>query len=221
MWSTENDRNVASLLSISLIRGCSSAWREDQKTNPSCRCSCAGQWSARRPLCFAEAMAGVTMMMLTWNRREKEWTEDRQLYGCYHLRSSLDMSEQELWKLYITLTRVEDAFRHMKSDWGLGPFHHQLDRRCQAHIWITILANHLLRWTEYSLQFAGYQCTWRVLRRKLQTHCYATVIVPITTRLVHHTRKPGRPTEVQRLIYSLLGIDWNTLPIRHRTYRSQ
>lgn len=158
---------------------------------------------------------------LTWSRREMEWDKNRQLHGCYHLRSSIDMSDQDLWKLYITLTRVEDAFRHMKSDLGLRPFHHQSAQRCGAHIWITILAYHLLRWTEYSLTLAGYKCTWRTLRRRLQTHCYATVIVPTATKRVHHTRKAGRPNEVQRLIYSLLGIDLSRLPVRRRTYRSE
>lgn len=144
---------------------------------------------------------------LAWNRREEDWTKDRQLHGCYHLRSTVDMSDQQLWKLYITLTRVENAFRHRKSDLGPWPFHHQTARRCGAHIWITILAYHLLRWTEYSLHLAGYDCTWTTLRRRLQTHCYATVIVPTARGLVHHNRKAGRPNEVQRLIYSLLGIN--------------
>ncbi|MFN2352032.1 MAG: transposase, partial [Kiritimatiellia bacterium] len=144
-----------------------------------------------------------------------------QLHGCYHLRSSIDMSDQEIWKLYITLTRVEDAFRHMKSDLGLRPFHHQSAQRCGAHIWITILAYHLLRWTEYSLNLAGYKCTWRTLRRRLQPHCYVTVIVPTAKKRVHHTRKAGRPNEVQRLIYSLLGIDLTRLPVKRRTYQSE
>lgn len=158
---------------------------------------------------------------LVWNRRETEWDQSRQLHGCYHLRSSIDMSDQELWKLYITLTRVEDAFRHMKSDLGLRPFHHHSAQRCGAHIWITILAYHLLRWTEYSLNLAGYKCTWRTLRRRLQTHCYATVIVPTANKRVHHIRKAGRANEVQRLIYSLLGIDLTRLPVKRRTYRSE
>ena len=156
---------------------------------------------------------------LIWCRREQEWNKNRQLHGCYHLRCSIDLPDQELWKLYITLTRVEDAFRHMKSDLGLRPFHHQTASRCEAHIWITVLAYHLLRWTEYSLTLSGYNSTWRTIRRKLQTHCYATIIVPTTTKLVHHTRKAGRPNEVQKMIYTLLGVDWKNLPIKHRTYR--
>lgn len=156
---------------------------------------------------------------LTWMRREEEWDKKRQLHGCYHLRCSIDMPDQDLWKLYITLTRVEDAFRHMKSDLGLRPFHHQTADRCKAHIFITILAYHLLRWIEYTLNMADYHCTWRTLRRRLQSHCYTTIIVPTTSDKVHHTRKAGKPNEVQKMIYSLLGVDWKALPVTRQTYR--
>lgn len=76
-----------------------------------------------------------------------------------------------------------------------------------------------MRWTEHSLHLAGYDCTWRALRRKLQTHCYATVVVPTAAGLVHHNRNPGIPNEVQKLVYSLLAIDWTDLPVRRQTYR--
>jgi hypothetical protein len=157
---------------------------------------------------------------LEWNRKETEWDTTRDLHGCYHLRSTLELEDQQLWRLYITLVRVEDAFRSMKSDLGLHPFHHQLADRCRAHIWITVLAYHLLRWTEHSLKLSGYDCTWRTLRRRLDTHCYTTLIVPDTEGLEHHIRKPGRPNPVQKLIYSLLGIDWTCLPVRRHTYQT-
>lgn len=158
---------------------------------------------------------------LDWQRSEQQWDTARELHGCYHLRSSLALEDQQLWKLYITLTRVEDAFRSMKSDLGLRPFNHQLERRCRAHIWITILAYHLLRWTEHSLKLTGYECTWRTLRRRLQTHCYATLIIPTAEGVIHHTRKPGRPNETQQLIYKLLGVDWRQLPVHRRTYKKR
>lgn len=81
------------------------------------------------------------------------------------------------------ITRVEDAFRGMKSELGLHPFHHQLARRCRAHIWITVLAYHLLRWTEHSLKLSGCECTWRTVRRRLDTHCYATLVLEDETGL--------------------------------------
>ncbi|HKL22708.1 MAG TPA: IS1634 family transposase [Tichowtungia sp.] len=157
--------------------------------------------------------------LLSWERQE-QWDENRELHGCYHLRSTLDLEDRQLWKLYITLTRVEDAFRSMKSELGLHPFHHQLARRCRAHIWITILAYHLLRWTEHSLKLSGYDCTWRTLRRRLDTHCYATLILEDDTGLEIHLRKAGRPNSVQKLIYALLGINWRTLPSSRRIYQN-
>lgn len=156
---------------------------------------------------------------LTWNRCESSWSSDRELHGCYHLRSTLELSDQEIWKLYITLTRVEDAFRAMKSDLGMRPFNHQLAHRCRAHIWITVLAYHLLRWVEFSLQLSGYECTWRKIKRRLQTHCYATIITPTAEGLEHHERKPGRPNEAQKFIYTRLGVKWRHLPVRRQTYR--
>ncbi len=158
---------------------------------------------------------------LGWQRKESAWENSRELHGCYHLRSTLELEDQHLWKLYITLVRVEDAFRSMKSELGLHPFHHQLARRCRAHIWITVLAYHLMRWTEHSLKLSGYDSTWRSLRRKLDTHCYATLIIPDGTGLEHHIRKAGRPNHVQKLIYTQLGIDWTDLPARRRTYKEQ
>ena len=158
---------------------------------------------------------------LTWDRHKDNWDKDRELHGCYHLRSSVELSDHDLWKTYITLTKVEDAFRYMKSDLGLRPFHHRLDRRCRGHIWITILAYHLLRWTEYSLQMAGYEGTWRTVRRKLQTHCYVTLIVPTADGTEVHSRKAGRPNEVQRLIYTILGVDWKSLPTKTTVYQIQ
>lgn len=157
---------------------------------------------------------------LSWYRREQDWNSSRELHGCYHLRSTLELEDRQLWRIYITLTRVEDAFRSMKSELGLRPFYHQLERRCRAHIWITVLAYHLQRWVEHSLKLSGYECTWKRLKRRLKTHCYATVITPTEEQLEHHDRKPGRPNEVQRLIYSLLGIDWKDLPVTRRTYKT-
>jgi len=157
---------------------------------------------------------------LQWSRREEDWRRERDLHGCYHLRSSLDLSDDRLWHLYMTLTRVEDSFKMMKSEMGLRPFRHHTELRCQAHVWITVLAYHLLRWVEHTLELSGYQATWRTVRRLLQTHGYSTLIVPTQEGLVHHTRKPGRPTDTQRLIYALFSIDWKTLPIRKRTYHS-
>ena len=68
-----------------------------------------------------------------------------------------------------------------------------------------------------SLKLSGYDSTWRALRRRLDTHCYATLIIPDADGFERHIRKSGRPNPVQKLIYTLLGIDWTVLPVRRCT----
>lgn len=157
---------------------------------------------------------------LIWTRNDEIYNEDEQLHGCYHLRSTRkNFSEDEIWKIYMTLTKVEDAFRLLKSDLGLRPFYHHTAERCEGHVWITILAYHLLRWIEYTMKLNEYDATWRSIRRMLQTHCYSTIIVPAADGIIRHTRKPGRPDERQRLIYDILGVDFSALPVKKNFYK--
>ena len=157
---------------------------------------------------------------LIWSRKDELYNEDEQLHGCYHLRSTRkDFSEDEIWKIYMTLTKVEDAFRLLKSDLGLRPFYHHTTERCEGHVWITILAYHLLRWIEYTMKFNDYDATWRSVRRILQTHCYSTIIVPAADGIIRHTRKAGRPDERQKLIYDILGVEVSNLPVKKNLYK--
>jgi transposase len=152
---------------------------------------------------------------LSWMRNDEKYQADAELHGCYHLRSSRkDLSDDNIWQIYITLTKVENAFRLLKSDLGLRPFFHYTEERCDGHIWITVLAYHLLRWIEYSLDTVTCKLSWQKVRRLLATHCYTTMIIPTADGKVRHLRKPGQPDEKQRAIYNHLAIDWNTLPVK-------
>jgi len=160
--------------------------------------------------------------ILTWNRDEPDYQADAELHGCYHLRCSrADLSDDEIWRIYITLTRVESAFRLMKSELGLRPFYHYKEYRCDGHVWLTILAYHLLHWVEYMLKLSGYETTWPSVRRILQTHCYATLIIPTKDGLEYRICRPGRPDERQRFIYSKLGINLSLLPIRKQRFKKK
>jgi transposase len=61
--------------------------------------------------------------------------------GHYLLRSNLTAEDPAvLWTRYIQLTNIEAAFRTLKSDLGLRPIHHRLERRVEAHIFVAFLA---------------------------------------------------------------------------------
>jgi transposase len=158
---------------------------------------------------------------VSWSRNEKKYSGERKLHGCYFLRSSMkEISDHEVWNIYVSLTRVEQAFRNMKSELGLRPFRHHREDRCDAHAWITVLAYHLMRWIEHTLELAGAPATWRSVRRLLQTHCYSTIIVPSKDGKIRFIRRAGRPDERQRKIYQILNVEYRNLPvIKHTNFK--
>jgi transposase len=65
----------------------------------------------------------------------------RRAEGTYLLRTNLTAEKpEELWKQYIVLTEVEQAFKEIKNDLSIRPVYHQKDNRIEAHIFVSFLA---------------------------------------------------------------------------------
>lgn len=61
--------------------------------------------------------------------------------GRYLLRSNLtDQTPETLWRYYMQLSQVEEAFKNIKGDLSIRPIYHQKDSRIEAHIFIAFLA---------------------------------------------------------------------------------
>ena len=151
-----------------------------------------------------------------WRRRTDAHEANTDLHGCYVLRSyRQDLSGEQIWQLYITLTQAEAAFRSLKSDLGLRPNFHQKEERVESHIFITILAYHLLRYLLFTLAQSGDHRQWPTLRRILSTHCYSTITLPTLAGAIHHLRMPGTPDAAQQQIYAAFDLDLSSLPTTH------
>ena len=73
--------------------------------------------------------------------------------GAYLLRSNLEpLSVDLLWRQYVQLTEVEEAFRVLKSELNLRPVWHRTGPRVEAHVMVA---------------FLGY-CLWVCLKHKLR-----------------------------------------------------
>lgn len=73
------------------------------------------------------------------NEERYQWAQDSS--GSYILRTNWTESDPHtLWKTYIGLTEVEDAFRTEKHDLGMRPIYHRKQDRVQAHILVCFLA---------------------------------------------------------------------------------
>jgi hypothetical protein len=73
---------------------------------------------------------------------DKHRTTER-LDGCYLLKSNRkDLTGDEIWRIYILLTRAEDAFRDMKSPLVIRPILHT---HTQGHATATMQFDHYAR----------------------------------------------------------------------------
>jgi transposase len=142
------------------------------------------------------------------------WREDRgkkamavKLDGSYVLRTDRqDLTADEIWRTYMLLTRVEAAFRSMKSPLMERPIFHHLKRRTQTHIFLCILAYHLLAAVEKRFLDQGIHTSWWTIRQQLSTHQVATIVLPTSNGMVLRIRKGGTPEPEQKKIYEILKV---------------
>jgi transposase len=135
------------------------------------------------------------------------------LDGTYVMKTDRkDMTADEIWRTYILLTRVEDAFRDIKSPLMERPIFHHLQNRTQTHIFLCVLAYHLLAAIEHKFLQHGVHTSWWTLRQELSTHQVVTVVLPAADGRVLTIRKATVPEPTHREIYSILGIPTEVLP---------
>lgn len=129
------------------------------------------------------------------------------LDGAYLLKTDRkDLDTEEAWRIYILLTRVEDAFRDLKSPLRERPIFHQLQNRVQTHIFLCVLAYHLLISIETSFRRRQIHTSWVTLRDQLSTHQVVTVVLPTPGGQLLQIRKGTTPEKQHQFIYDTLGI---------------
>ncbi len=133
--------------------------------------------------------------------------------GCYLLRSNLQgWDAKTLWKTYIGLTQVEDAFRITKHDFGLRPiFHHKTDRT-QAHILVCFLALVLWRALQFWMQSCGLGTAPRKLIQEMAEVRSLDVILPTDTGKEIRLRTVSRPDKHLAILLDKLQLPLPTRP---------
>ena len=124
-----------------------------------------------------------------------------------------DLSDTQIWNMYMMLTRVENAFRKLKNHSGLRPNRHHKEGRVDGHVNISILAYHLLHAIEFTIRRKGENCTWPTIKRIINNHTYSTIILPTIEGSVINLRKAGIPEDIHQEIYKKLGVNYTNLPV--------
>ncbi len=144
---------------------------------------------------------------LSTKRDETKYGIAEQLDGTYLLKTDrTDLSAEDAWRLYSLLTRAEDAFRDMKTPLAERPIFHQIERRVEAHIFLCVIAFHLLVAIEKTLRDHAIHTSWANLRDTLKTHQVCTIVLPTKDGACLRIRKAATPDPEVQAIYQSLAI---------------
>ena len=139
--------------------------------------------------------------------KEEERAKAAQLDGCYLIKTDRDdLSAGDCWHIYALLTRAEDAFRDMKTPLAERPIYHQNERRVESHIFLCVLAFHLLVAIEKTLLDQGRHTSWASVRDALKTHQVCTIVLPTKGGQTLRIRKAATPEKDVAELYALLGL---------------
>lgn len=149
-------------------------------------------------------------------QRKSGYDENEKNEGTYVLRTNrFDLTDEQIWQTYITLGRIERSFKDMKSHLGLRPNFHQIEQRVDAHMFISVLAYHVMHAIEYKMKIAGDLRSWWSIKTTLSSH--ERVSVEYISKDIggiryHNTLRTNSRLEPGHLeIYTKLGLSGRPL----------
>jgi Transposase DDE domain len=185
---------------------------------------------------FVTLSVGDNPVSLTVTWQVAKFKEALSRDGAYLLRSNQDgWSAREFWETYMQLAVVERAFRVLKSHLLLRPIWHQYSGRCQAHVFVCVLAYALWKTLDHLAKRAGLQTlihkpdprrrnavpkprpmTPEVILRESAKIQIGDILLETTTGQKLALRRVARPDAEQKRILDALGLE---LPERLSTDR--
>ena len=150
--------------------------------------------------------SGTKVSAITWTKWVKPGSAAMHP-GVYCLRTTLvELDNATLWRTYTMLTNLEAVFRSLKTDLGLRPVFHQIDRRVEGHLFISVLAYHFVHTLRRQLKERGIDDSWETLRETLATQQRVTATLQRRDGRTVHVRKATRPEPRHQKINEILGL---------------
>ena len=147
---------------------------------------------------------------LTWALDRVKLRTVRSREGRYLLRTNRSAEDPELlWRCYMQLVWVEEAFRTLKGDLGLRPIYHHTPARIEAHLFVAFLAYCLSITLRQRLRALAGGLMPRVVFEKLATLQLLDVRVPTTDGRELLLVRRTEPDRDVALLLERLGL---TLP---------
>jgi transposase len=157
-----------------------------------------------------EPRQAVTPETFTFRLNRDKLRRVRRGEGTYLLRTNLRAGNpEELWKQYIVLTEIEQAFKEIKQDLSIRPIYHQKDERIEAHIFVSFLAYCLQVTLKQRAKVKAPGLTPRAILEKFKTMQMIDVHLPTTDGRVLILPRYTQPEKDLQLLLHQLNL---TLP---------
>ena len=160
---------------------------------------------------------------IIWKKKEVKYDRETAQEGSYVLRTDrLDLGNKEIWDIHTMLGQIEYAFLCMKSSLGLRPNFHQKEERVDTHMFISVVAYHLLHVIENRLRASGDHRKWPTVGNVLKTHERITIGYRVKEddgRIGQKYMRANSRLEPEHIeIYRMFGLSGVPLPRRRLAY---
>jgi transposase len=133
--------------------------------------------------------------------------------GSYYLRTShLELSNDDIWSTYMMLNTVESAFRTLKSELNFRPVFHQKECRAEAHLFIAVLAYHIVNAIQHRLRENGINLSWDTLRKMMRNHQLILTTMHNRAGETITILDTSVPEDNHKQIYKALNLSSNPIP---------
>ncbi len=133
--------------------------------------------------------------------------------GTSLLRTSrMDWGDGRIVREYCRLAEIESTFRAMQEELGLRPLYHRLEKRVCGHLFVTVLAYHVVHALRRRLKNRGIHLSWWSIRERMRTWVRLTTTMPTADGKVWSQRQDVDPNNEQARIATAAGVRFR----RHR-----
>jgi transposase len=140
-------------------------------------------------------------LAMTVHKNEDRYRQLLENGGYYLLRTNwIEADPKTLWRTYIQLTEVEDAFRTIKHDLGMRPIYHQKKERTQAHILVCFLSLAMWRTLQQWMKTSGLGTAPRKLLEEMREIKSIDVLLPTRDKQVRLRVVSTAPKELKVLL---------------------
>ncbi len=149
----------------------------------------------------------VTAQTFNFSLHKKKLRLVRRREGRYLLRSNLSAKDPALlWKYYIQLVEIEQAFKELKNDLSIRPIYHQKETRIEAHIFVAFVAYCLQVTLKQRLRSLAPGLTPRAVLEKFAAIQMVDVHLPTTDGRYLVLPRYTQPNKDQQLLLSQLKL---------------